>query len=116
MATALQRTQAPLGTTVTQAACHFLRDATPQDMGTGFVLLKPKDKGSDDGSKLEVPGEKGLTLSVCMRYLNLFTRATTLNNSCTINMSEGEPLMFHYPLSDETHGFLRFLLAPKMDH
>jgi proliferating cell nuclear antigen len=85
------------------------------DMGTGFVLLKPKDNGSDDGHKLEVTGEKSLTLSVGMRYLNLFTRATTLNSSLTINMSEGEPIMFHYPLSEETHGFLRFLLAPKMD-
>jgi len=91
-----------------------LKLAVTGDMGTGFVLMKPKD-GGDTGETLTITGDKAVTLSFGMRYMNLFTRATALTKTCTIHMSEGEPIMLHYPLNDENHGFLRFLLAPKLD-
>merc|ERR1712093_710631 len=91
-----------------------LRMEATGDIGSRFVLLKPKD-GSKQEESLTVAVKKDISMTFGMRYLNLFTRATALCKQCSLNMTEGEPMMLQYNLGEDSHGFIRFLLAPKLD-
>jgi proliferating cell nuclear antigen len=48
-----------------------------------------------------------------LRYLNFFTKATSLSNDVTLSLSPDVPLMVEYKMEDV--GNIRFYLAPKID-
>jgi proliferating cell nuclear antigen len=59
--------------------------------------------------KLEEP----VTLAFALRYLNFFTKATSLSSDVTLSLSPDVPLMVEYKM--EELGHIRFYLAPKID-
>lgn len=91
-----------------------LRMEVSGDIGTGFVLLKPKE-GAKEEEALSITMTEDITASFTMRYLNLFTRGTNLSKRCQLSLKSGEPMVLQYHLGEEQHGFIRFLLAPKLD-
>ena len=54
-----------------------------------------------------------MSLTFALRYLNLFTKATPLSSTVTLNMSPDVPLVTEYKIGDM--GNIRFFLAPKID-
>merc|ERR1711988_959633 len=95
------------------ASKEGLRLEVSGDMGTGFILMKQKDSINEE-EKLEVKTETEVNLGFGMRYIHLFTRAANLCKSCTLNLKNGEPMSLQYNLGEESHGHLKFVLAPKL--
>lgn len=52
-------------------------------------------------------------LTFALRYLNFFTKATTLGNVVVISMSPDVPVVVEYPI--EGIGHIKYYLAPKID-
>jgi proliferating cell nuclear antigen len=89
------------------------------DIGTGNIILRQgagavdvKREGSSDGVKIEMSDEVSLTFA--LRYLNYFTKASTLSSQVTLRLTDESPLMVEYLIDDLGH--LRFYLAPKIDN
>lgn len=56
---------------------------------------------------------KPVTISLSLKFLMQFTKATGLSPTVTIGLSSGMPMLVEYPF--EEYGYLRFYLAPKVD-
>eukprot|EP00051_Salpingoeca_urceolata_P027447 m.481524 g.481524 ORF g.481524 m.481524 type:complete len:266 (-) comp22196_c0_seq1:186-983(-) len=86
------------------------------EMGSGSTTLKPTssvDDDDDDSSQVVIELQSPVSLNFALRYLNFFTKATSLADSCTLSMSKNVPLVVEYKIGDM--GFLRYYLAPKID-
>lgn len=57
--------------------------------------------------------EEPVNLSFACRYLNLFSKVSTIASTVVLNMSQDTPLMVEYELPTNL-GYLRFYLAPKI--
>jgi len=95
------------------ASSEGLKLEVAGDIGTGLILLRPNDS-TDEEEKIEVKGENDVCLGFGMRYIYLFTKASGLCKSCTLNLKNGEPMSLIYNLGEESHGHLKFVLAPKL--
>lgn len=56
---------------------------------------------------------EAVSLTFALRYLNSFTKATTLSNTVTLSMSKELPVVVEYKIADI--GYIRFYLAPKIE-
>lgn len=54
-----------------------------------------------------------MTLTFALRYLNFFTKATSLSDQVRISMSPDVPLVVEYKMKDL--GYIRYYLAPKFE-
>ena len=57
--------------------------------------------------------QEPVSLNFAIRYLNLFTKATSLGPTVTISMSPDVPVVVEYPI--DNLGWIRYYLAPKID-
>ena len=83
------------------------------DMGTGNVLVKQGGAVADDpasGTTIEL--SEPVTLTFALRYLNFFTRATSLSDQVKLSMSPDVPLVVEYKVGE--FGYIRYYLAPKI--
>jgi proliferating cell nuclear antigen len=91
------------------------------DIGEGNIILKPRDGGKPENTlTFKMPdgktaGDNSIDQAFAMRYVNLFTRATGLSKTCEFALTSGNPFRLKYHLEEEHHGFIQFMLAPKMD-
>lgn len=89
------------------------------DMGSGNILIKPSsaaDAKEDEQTVINL--DEPVTLTFALRYLNLFTKATSLSGSVTLSLSKDVPLVVEYPIknaAEEEMGHLKFYLAPKIE-
>lgn len=54
-----------------------------------------------------------VSLTFALRYLNSFTKATSLSESVTISLSSELPVVVEYKIADM--GYIRYYLAPKIE-
>ncbi|KAH9659320.1 hypothetical protein KPL70_023814 [Citrus sinensis] len=52
-----------------------------------------------------------VSLTLALRYINSFTRATPLSNTVTINLSSELPVVVEYKIAEM--GYIRFYLTPR---
>merc|ERR1712146_629405 len=74
-----------------------------------------KEKGAIEKVKtqIDVRNKKGVTSTFALRYLNMFTKATSLSNQVRLHMSPEVPIVVEYPI--EKYGAIAFYLAPKIE-
>lgn len=84
------------------------------DIGTANVLLKSRTSAKPEECT-SIDGTAEIDMSFGMRYINLFTRASSLSKTCEFQFQQGHPFRLTYYLEEESHGFIKFLLAPKVD-
>lgn len=70
------------------------------------VLFQPEDSTT-------IQMKEPVSLTFALRYMNSFTKATSLSSSVTISMSSDLPIVVEYKIADM--GYLRFYLAPKIE-
>ena len=89
-----------------------VRFSVTGEMGTGNVLVRTRvtEKPED---QVTIDMEEETTLSFALRYLNFFTRATSLGPHVIISMSPDVPIDVEYPIEDIGH--IKLFLAPKID-
>lgn len=83
------------------------------DLGAGNILVKQGGAVADDpasGTVIELTEPVSLTFA--LRYLNFFTKATSLSDQVKLSMSPDVPLVVEYKMKDL--GYIRYYLAPKL--
>lgn len=71
------------------------------------------DDDDDVNDKVVISLEESVTQTFSLRYLNNFTKATSLCDSVMLRMGQDVPLEVEYKIGD--FGALRYYLAPKID-
>jgi len=90
-----------------------IRFSVSGDLGTGNVLTRSNDGGDKEDDQVIIDMEEPVELNFALRYLNFFTKATSLSSKVIICMSPDVPVAIEYPI-DEV-GYVKFYLAPKID-
>jgi len=83
------------------------------ELGTGNITCRQGEGAVDDTEAVTIKLDEAVTLAFALRYLNFFTKATSLANDVTLSLSPDVPLMVEYKM--EELGHIRFYLAPKID-
>merc|ERR1712014_452391 len=84
------------------------------DIGTGNVLLKPRESDKpEERVQLTVPEPVNATFA--LRYLVTFSKAAPLSGSVELGLGPDAPLLVKYVLESADKGHMQFYLAPKID-
>lgn len=109
----------PSSSVIISAGKDGVKFSVSGDMGSGNINIKPTsaaDAKEDEQTVINL--DEPVTLTFALRYLNLFTKATSLSASVTLSLSKDVPLVVEYPIknsNDEEMGHLKFYLAPKIE-
>jgi len=83
------------------------------DLGAGNVLIRQNNTAEKDEEKVLIEMEEPVELTFALRYLNFFTKATSLGPTVILNMSPDVPVVVEYPIGETGH--IKYYLAPKID-
>merc|ERR1719331_2619711 len=84
------------------------------DLGTGNVMLKPRESEKED-EKVSLTVHEPVTATFALRYLANFAKAAPLCGSVELSLGPDSPLSVKYDLEKKDNGHLQFYLAPKID-
>jgi len=106
-------------TAVISATKKGVKFSVSGELGKGDITCLPTT-GSDvkDEEQVTIEIEEPVTLTFALRYLNFFTKATSLSSTVTLSMSKDVPLVVEYPIKGKENdniGHVRFYLAPKIE-
>merc|ERR1711865_451623 len=91
-----------------QASKDGIRFSVAGDVGTGNVVLKPREA--------EKPEDRvAVTATFALRYLVTFAKAAPLSSTVELGLGPDSPLMVKYELENADNGYMQFYLAPKID-
>lgn len=76
-------------------------------------MLKKNTSVDKDTDAVVIDMQEPVELNFALRYLTLFTKATSLGPTVTLCLSPDIPVVVEYPIDDMGH--IRFYLAPKID-
>jgi proliferating cell nuclear antigen len=83
------------------------------EVGTGNVLVRQNTTAEKDEDKVMIEMDEPVELTFALRYLNFFTKATSLGPTVILSMSPEVPVVVEYPIGET--GFIKYYLAPKID-
>ena len=81
-----------------------------ETIGGGFTY-EPNDSDSLE-QKVTITSDTTVDLSFALRYLTMFTKASTVGQQVSLYLSKEFPLMVEYKLA--SLGVLKFYLAPRI--
>jgi proliferating cell nuclear antigen len=104
-----------LGDTVTIAVGKDgVKFSVAGELGSGNMTIRSNTSvDTKEEDQVDVQFEEPVTLNFALRYLNFFTKATSLSGSVLLSLSKDVPLVVEYRI--EELGHLRYYLAPKID-
>lgn len=109
------RDMSVIGDTITiSASKEGVSFSVNGDMGSGQVSLKNKPTADgDEKDNIVINLESEVSLTFALRYLTLFSKASSLSEKVVLSMSEDVPLSVEYKIDDV--GYIRYYLAPKIE-
>merc|ERR1712187_978304 len=84
------------------------------DVGTGNVLLKPREAEKAE-ERVSLTVQESVTATFALRYLVNFAKAAPLCGSVELGLGPDAPMLVKYALETSDNGHLQFYLAPKID-
>merc|ERR1712176_1606003 len=84
------------------------------DVGTGNVLLKPRESDKPE-ERVQLTVQEPVNATFALRYLVNFSKAAPLCGSVEIGLGPDAPLLVKFNLDNADNGYLQFYLAPKID-
>jgi len=91
-----------------------VRFSVSGDLGTGNVLLRSNAGTTEkEDDQVMIDMEEPVELTFALRYLNFFTKATSLGPTVILSMSPEVPIVVEYPIEETGH--IKYYLAPKID-
>ncbi len=81
-----------------------------ENIGGGFTLESNDSENADLQCKIET--DSVVNLAFALRYLNMFTKASSIGQQVNLFLSKEFPLMVQYKLAEL--GVLKFYLAPRI--
>ena len=83
------------------------------NIGTGNILIRANSSAEKEADRVTIDMEEPVELNFALRYLNFFTKATSLTDQVIISMSPEVPVVVEYPIGDMGH--VKYYLAPKIE-
>ena len=99
----------------TKEGIHFSANG---DLGSGKVTLRPTTAiDSKPEESVSVTASESVKMAFAVRYLNFFTKATSLSSHVTLSMSPEVPVVVEYSIGSggSNLGYIRYYLAPKIE-
>merc|ERR1739848_918587 len=96
------------------ASKEGLRFSVQGDVGTGNVMLKPRESEKEE-ERVSLTVHEPVTTTFALRYLANFSKAAPLCGSVELSLGPDSPLSVKYDLEKSDNGHLQFYLAPKID-
>merc|ERR1712164_87893 len=97
-----------------QASKEGIRFSVQGDVGTGNVVLKPRESEKPE-ERVTLTVHEGVTATFALRYLVTFAKAAPLSSTVELGLGPDSPLMVKYELESADNGHMQFYLAPKID-
>merc|ERR1739848_669076 len=91
-----------------------IRFSVQGDLGSGNVMLKPRDAGKPEET-VSLTVHEPVVATFALRYLNNFAKAAPLCGTVEIGLGSDMPLSVKYDLDNAENGHMQFYLAPKID-
>lgn len=110
------RDLAAVGESVTiDATKESVRFSVRGDLGSGSVAIRSGGMAIDkkDTQLTAINMRQPACVSVSLKFLSQFTKATPLSETVRVEFSNDCPMLVEYPIGDM--GYIRFYLAPKVD-
>lgn len=102
-----------LGDTVAiEAKKDGVKFSVQGETGNGSITLK-QGATADGGESVSITLHESCSLTFALRYLNYFTKATSLSEHVTLSLAPDLPLVVEYEI--EQLGYIRYFLAPKIE-
>ncbi|KAG6550965.1 hypothetical protein Mapa_007580 [Marchantia paleacea] len=95
---------------VTKSEVKF---TTQGDIGSANVVCRQNNSVDNKDDQTVIDMNEPVSLTFALRYLNSFTKATTLSSTVTLSMSKELPVVVEYKIAEVGH--IRFYLAPKIE-
>ncbi|MBA0601142.1 hypothetical protein Gorai_004328 [Gossypium raimondii] len=95
---------------VTKEGIQFF---TRGDIRTANIFCRKTTPVAKEKEAISIEMEKPVSLTLALRYLISFTKATPLAKQVTISMSYGRPIVVEYKMEIMDH--IRFYLVPKVE-
>nr|CAB3264709.1 proliferating cell nuclear antigen-like [Phallusia mammillata] len=83
------------------------------DMGSGTVKMSQNLGAEKEDDQVTIEMTEPVQLTFAIKYLNMFTKATSLSGSVCLSMSNDVPLVVEYKVEDMGH--IKYFLAPKIE-
>jgi len=87
--------------------------ATSGDIGAANVICRQNNAVDKPDEQTAIDMQEPVALTFALRYLNSFTKATSLSGSVVVKLSKELPVVVEYKIADMGH--VRYYLAPKID-
>jgi len=102
-------------TVIISATKEGIKFSVKGDIGSGDMTLKHSTQSvdSDATDSVIIELDEPVTQTFALRYLNNFTKATSLSPTVSISLGPDVPLVVEYKIDDL--GSVRYYLAPKID-
>jgi len=84
------------------------------DLGTGNVMLKPRESEKPE-ERVALTVHEAVTATFALRYLVNFSKAAPLCGTVELGLGPDAPLLVKYDLEKSDNGHMQFYLAPKID-
>merc|ERR1712203_34145 len=84
------------------------------DMGSGNVMLKPRDAEKPE-DKVSPTVSEPVNATFALRYLVNFAKAAPLCGAVELGLGPDAPLLVKFNLETGENGYMQFYLAPKID-
>jgi len=97
-----------------QASKEGIRFSVQGDVGTGNVMLKPREADKPE-ERVALTVHEAVTATFALRYLVTFAKAAPLSSSVELGLGPESPLSVKYELETADNGYMQFYLAPKID-
>merc|ERR1711971_1413841 len=97
-----------------QASKEGIRFSVQGDVGTGNVMLKPRESEKPE-ERVALTVHEPVTATFALRYLVNFAKAAPLSGAVELGLGPDAPLLVKYDLERSENGHMQFYLAPKID-
>merc|ERR1711881_166532 len=91
-----------------------IRFSVQGDIGTGNVLLKPRESDKPE-ERVSLTVHEPVNATFALRYLVTFSKAAPLCGTVELGLGPVSPLLVKFDFVTADKGYLQFYLAPKID-
>merc|ERR1712187_726516 len=97
-----------------QASKDGIRFSVQGDVGSGNVVLKPRESEKPE-ERVSLKVDEPVTATFALRYLVTFSKAAPLCSTVESGLGPDSPLSVKYALENADNGCMQFYLASKID-
>merc|ERR1712146_509961 len=99
------------GETMVNASKEGIRFSVQGDIGTGNVLLEPRESEKAE-ERVSLTVHEPVTATFALRYLVTFSKAAPLCGTVELGLGPDAPLLVKFALESAENGYMQFYLAP----